>query len=130
MKLTASFAILFAMTLRAAASPVEDRDWKTAVGWNGTVLDALSIGTPTNVTGALEKRTPGGVYICTDINWGGECGYAVQALDACISLTSPWYDTISSFGPDSGAVCYARTIVARRLNGRFTPRRCNWGVGH
>lgn len=56
----------------------------------------------------LEKRNIGGVclscyvnvcrakaylwqvYICTDINWGGTCGYKVQPLTECIVLTSPW----------------------------------------
>ncbi|KAK1768234.1 hypothetical protein QBC33DRAFT_619089 [Phialemonium atrogriseum] len=48
----------------------------------------------------LEKRQPGGVYICTDINWGGTCGYAKQPWNLCIQLDSPWYHTISSIGPD------------------------------
>ncbi|KAF3931249.1 hypothetical protein ABW19_dt0202588 [Dactylella cylindrospora] len=66
-------------------------------GWtifNGT-------GKPPNLEeGKLAKREAGGVYICTDINWSGTCGYKVQPLDACIQLTSPWYHTISSIGPD------------------------------
>lgn len=54
---------------------------------------------------SLEKRTVGGVYICTDINWSGTCGYAVQPLNTCIHLDFPWYHTISSFGPDVGTAC-------------------------
>lgn len=32
----------------------------------------------------------GQVYICTDINWGGNCGFAKQPWDQCIQLDSPW----------------------------------------
>lgn len=38
---------------------------------------------------SLEKREAGGVYLCTDANWSGTCGYAQQQVDACIGLTSP-----------------------------------------
>ncbi|KAF3931269.1 hypothetical protein ABW19_dt0210439 [Dactylella cylindrospora] len=38
----------------------------------------------------LDKRTIGGIYITTDINWGGEKGYKVQPLVDCIQLTAPW----------------------------------------
>ena len=55
---------------------------------------------------ALEKRTVGGIFICSDINWGGTCGYAVQPINTCITLGSDWNNIISSIGPDPGtAVC-------------------------
>jgi hypothetical protein len=38
----------------------------------------------------VEKRAKGGVYICTDVNWGGTCGYQVQPLNTCIHLDFPW----------------------------------------
>jgi hypothetical protein len=38
----------------------------------------------------LDKRAKGGVYICTDVNWGGTCGYQVQPLNTCIHLDFPW----------------------------------------
>ncbi|OHE96102.1 hypothetical protein CORC01_08639 [Colletotrichum orchidophilum] len=50
----------------------------------------------------LSERQPGGVFITTDIGWGGTTGYAKQPYDLCIVLTSPWYHTISSIGPDAG----------------------------
>ncbi|KAJ7213493.1 hypothetical protein GGX14DRAFT_445308, partial [Mycena pura] len=53
-----------------------------------------------------QPRTPGGVFVCTDINWGGTCGYAVQPLQTCIVLAAPWLNAISSFGPDPGATCW------------------------
>ncbi|KAI1327921.1 hypothetical protein F5Y16DRAFT_370152 [Xylariaceae sp. FL0255] len=61
---------------------------------------------PLNVTivsnhDAIQKREPGGVFICTDINWGGTCGFAKQPWNECIQLTSPWYHSISSIGPDT-----------------------------
>lgn len=49
----------------------------------------------------------GGVFICTDLNWGGKCGYAVQPLDTCINLGSDWKAKISSFGPDLCTRCLA-----------------------
>ncbi|KAI5120973.1 hypothetical protein M0805_006645 [Coniferiporia weirii] len=72
---------------------------------------ALSTGTaasptPAPATETLEKRTVGGVYICTDLNWEGTCGYAVQPLEECIVLGSEWSDQISSFGPDECTTCF------------------------
>ncbi|CAK5282266.1 unnamed protein product [Mycena citricolor] len=108
MRFATSFQLIALVGAFVSASPVE-KDCKYAVGWNGSVLDSAAIGTPLeNVErSSLQARTPGGVYICTDINWGGQCGYAVQQLGACIALTAPWYNTISSFGPDAGATCFA-----------------------
>ncbi|KAK6526067.1 hypothetical protein TWF281_011106 [Arthrobotrys megalospora] len=58
----------------------------------------------------IVARTPGGIYITTDINWGGTKGYKVQPFNTCIVLDAPWLYTISSFGPDLGTKClfYAR----------------------
>ncbi|KAL5521459.1 hypothetical protein ACEPAF_2207 [Sanghuangporus sanghuang] len=56
---------------------------------------------------SVEKRTPGGVFICTELNWGGTCGYAVQPLNECIPLGSDWDKQISSFGPDPCTICFA-----------------------
>ncbi|KAH7113231.1 hypothetical protein B0J11DRAFT_541762 [Dendryphion nanum] len=57
----------------------------------------------TSVEGrSLDRRQPGGVFITTDIKWGGEPGYAKQPWDQCIRLDSPWWKSISSVGPDSG----------------------------
>ncbi|KAJ7636798.1 hypothetical protein FB45DRAFT_449969 [Roridomyces roridus] len=50
---------------------------------------------------------PGGVFICQNTDWQGECGYAVQPLNECIVLVAPWLETVSSFGPDNGATCFA-----------------------
>ncbi|KAJ7489755.1 hypothetical protein B0H11DRAFT_2229779 [Mycena galericulata] len=58
-------------------------------------------------------ENPGGVYICTGLGFTGTCGYAIQPLDVCIDLASPWYDNISSFGPDPGATCFVRTAVTK-----------------
>ncbi|KAJ6469353.1 hypothetical protein C8R45DRAFT_1016762 [Mycena sanguinolenta] len=113
---------LFAPTAAAAAAPT--KDWKLAVGWNGTVLPSLgtSVGPFTAPgTGAAKAAPavaatvgpvsdlgkPGGVFICQNTDWQGSCGYSVVAMNECILLTSPWLDTISSFGPDPGATCFA-----------------------
>ncbi|KAI5116313.1 hypothetical protein M0805_005521 [Coniferiporia weirii] len=91
------------------AEPVPAEDWKSAVGWDGVVLESSAVGSVSAfknaTTDALEKRNIGGVYICTDINWGGTCGYAVQPINECIVLGSDWAYKISSFGPDKGTTC-------------------------
>lgn len=107
-------------------------DWKYAVGWDGVTLPADAIGDAvavSNTTSDLEvcsmfsaygtqltvpaqKRATGGVYICTDVGWGGRCGYAVQPVHKCIVLGSDWSNQISSFGPDQCTSCLAYTYVS------------------
>ncbi|KAJ6610356.1 hypothetical protein B0H10DRAFT_2225004 [Mycena sp. CBHHK59/15] len=102
MHFTKALVALVASAFTAvSAIPVSDQT-KVTLGWEIVVAP-----TSPNVPRALAGRTPGGVFICTDINFSGTCGYAVQPLDVCIFLTSPWYRTISSFGPDPGATCFA-----------------------
>ncbi|OCL05642.1 hypothetical protein AOQ84DRAFT_224656 [Glonium stellatum] len=68
---------------------------------------------------SLQKRTVGGIYLCTGENWSGTCGYAVQPVcysgqcdtaseiaAHCVILTSPWLRNIGSFGPDAGATVF------------------------
>ncbi|MCJ1398271.1 hypothetical protein MMC11_001468 [Xylographa trunciseda] len=43
----------------------------------------------TSAKNPLEKRTPGGIYLCTGNSYTGTCGYKVQPFDQCIVLTSP-----------------------------------------
>ena len=119
--------------LYASASPMSEAqadksDWKYAVGWDGVTLPATDIGTtlhknatdlevrsqaafPYAPADMVQKRNIGGVYICTDINWGGRCGYAVQPLGECIVLGSDWNKQISSFGPDDCTYCAAYEYV-------------------
>ncbi|KAJ7865675.1 hypothetical protein B0H13DRAFT_1898433 [Mycena leptocephala] len=33
--------------------------------------------------------------------------YAVEPLDTCVGIASPWYGGISGFGPDPGVECFA-----------------------
>ncbi|KAF7716341.1 Uncharacterized protein PECH_000124 [Penicillium ucsense] len=56
---------------------------------------------------SLQKRIEGGVEICTDLNWGGQCGFAKQPWDLCIRLDSPWWHSITSIGPDQYNVIVA-----------------------
>ncbi|KAJ6558988.1 hypothetical protein B0H10DRAFT_2201296 [Mycena sp. CBHHK59/15] len=88
----------------AAVTGRDDSDWKYKVGWSGVVSPASSIGTLniTTTDTTLAKRNIGGIYICTDINWKGDCGYAVQPVNTCINMGSEWYRKISSLGPDPG----------------------------
>ncbi|KAJ7771309.1 hypothetical protein DFH07DRAFT_1057675 [Mycena maculata] len=116
--------ISLCLPLATSAAVIKPKDWKLAVGWNGTTLPASAFGrsmgpfTPpagTSASAASQKLgsvqadigRPGGVFICINVDWQGECGYAVQPLNECIVLDSPWRDTISSFGPDPGATCFA-----------------------
>ncbi|KAF3134038.1 hypothetical protein TWF594_008903 [Orbilia oligospora] len=68
-------------------------------------LGKKEAGASSNPAKQLLKRTVGGIYITTDVNWQGQTGYKVQPLNTCISLTAPWLYTISSFGPDRGTAC-------------------------
>ncbi|KAJ7034571.1 hypothetical protein C8F04DRAFT_567274 [Mycena alexandri] len=107
-----------------AAAVITPTDWKLAAGWNGTVLPLSSFGTAvgrfTPPAGARpisqnlaasapasDLGKPGGVFICQNLDWKGLCGYSVTPLNDCILLSSPWLDTISSFGPDPGSTCFA-----------------------
>ncbi|KAJ7742172.1 hypothetical protein DFH07DRAFT_1063818 [Mycena maculata] len=119
-----SALIALSVPLATGAAAVTPTNWKFAVGWNGTTLPASTFGksigafTPPASASAsaafqnlasttADLGTPGGVFICTDLDWQGQCGYAVQPLNECIVLVSPWLDAISSFGPDPGATCFA-----------------------
>ncbi|KAI0692878.1 hypothetical protein BC835DRAFT_1355549 [Cytidiella melzeri] len=106
------FALLAPLVAIASSSVLvrQDSDWKYSVGWDGVTLPSSDIGTPLSNDTHLQKRAVGGVYICTDINWGGTCGYAVQPVGECIVLGSQWNKKISSFGPDQCTVCYASSF--------------------
>lgn len=127
-------SVLAALAVATPAAGDSAADWKYSVGWDGTVLDASTVGAavgPANFTASdaashlevpfpplaqdthdvdattiSQKRTVGGVYICDDVHWGGKCGYAVQPLYTCIKLGSDWNKKISSFGPDPCTFCY------------------------
>ncbi|GJE96653.1 hypothetical protein PsYK624_128540 [Phanerochaete sordida] len=60
-----------------------------------------------NATVEAEKRTVGGAFLCTDINWSGTCGHFTPALGACVNLDSFWNKQVSSFGPDECTRCDA-----------------------
>ncbi|KAG2417813.1 hypothetical protein HFD88_000912 [Aspergillus terreus] len=80
-------ACLLSLVAAAPAENLSERD-------SGSMIVSV-----TEANG-LQKRVEGGVYICTDINWGGNCGFAKQPWDQCIQLDSPWWHSISSIGPD------------------------------
>ncbi|EAU36832.1 predicted protein [Aspergillus terreus NIH2624] len=71
------FACLLSLAAAAPAENLSERD-------SGSMIVSV-----TEANG-LQKRVEGGVYICTDINWGGNCGFAKQPWDQCIQLDSPW----------------------------------------
>ncbi|KAK8221897.1 hypothetical protein M8818_000062 [Zalaria obscura] len=52
-----------------------------------------------------EKRAVGGVYMCTEANWSGNCQYLAYPVDTCVQLSDEWASQVSSFGPDAGTSC-------------------------
>ncbi|KAK6532995.1 hypothetical protein TWF281_007161 [Arthrobotrys megalospora] len=92
-----------------------NKDYKHSDAWR--VFDAARIQPDGKVEKVekspkkLLKRTPGGIYITTDIFWGGQKGYKVQPFNTCIVLNAPWLYTISSFGPDQGTRCDETVMV-------------------
>ncbi|KAH7316984.1 hypothetical protein B0I35DRAFT_461521, partial [Stachybotrys elegans] len=94
--LTIVLSVLAAMVVPIATNPI-------ASGETGVVLASEWIKTivwDNETDHNVERREPGGVYICTNPNWGGQCGWAKQPWDQCIQLDAPWNDAISSIGPD------------------------------
>ncbi|KAJ6625401.1 hypothetical protein B0H10DRAFT_1942652 [Mycena sp. CBHHK59/15] len=64
----------------ASAIPVSDQT-KVTLG-----PEIIMAPTSLNVPRALAVQkgcTPGSVLICTDVNWGGTCSYAVKPLNYC-----------------------------------------------
>ncbi|KAJ7191189.1 hypothetical protein GGX14DRAFT_481708 [Mycena pura] len=136
-------ALSLPLATAAAAVP---HDWKLAVGWNGTVLPASALGTsigaftaPSSAAPAADAAAaaphslalsigkPGGVFICENTDWSGTCGYAVQPLNECILLASPWFDSVSSFGPDPGATCFdADAAPVTRSSGNCDQDEAQW----
>ncbi|KAJ6599977.1 hypothetical protein DFH09DRAFT_1129155 [Mycena vulgaris] len=131
-----SFIAALILCIPLATAAVVRSDWKIAVGWNQTVLPPTALGTSigpftppaTALVGSPKLATapstalgkPGGIFICLDVDWKGVCGYAVQPLNECILLVSPWLKTISSFGPDPGATCFAFS------SGDCNPANAQW----
>jgi hypothetical protein len=52
-----------------------------------TLLLAITTTTTTTAT-PLTKRNIGGVRLCDQANWGGNCWYGVVPLNDCIALNS------------------------------------------
>jgi hypothetical protein len=51
------------------------------------LLTALLLATTTTAT-PLTKRNLGGVRLCDQPNWGGNCWYGIVPLNDCIALNS------------------------------------------
>lgn len=79
----------------------------TAAAALALALGAAASPVASNTTADVEKRTVGGAFLCTDINWGGTCGHFTPALDQCVKLDAFWNKKVSSFGPDECTRCDA-----------------------
>ncbi|KAK5123799.1 hypothetical protein LTR85_002435 [Meristemomyces frigidus] len=53
----------------------------------------------------VERGIPGGCYICSEPNWGGECDYVYPQIGTCYSMKD-WSFDAESYGPDEDATCY------------------------
>lgn len=64
------------------------------------LLLALTSAFPTS---RFNKRDDAGIYVCSDVNWGGNCVHYVQPVGGgnCVTLDG----TASSIGPDPGFSC-------------------------
>lgn len=60
---------------------------------------------PPRTTRNIERGIPGGCYICSEPNWGGECEYVHPPMGTCYSMEN-WPYLAASYGPDQDATCY------------------------
>ncbi|KAL1587732.1 hypothetical protein WHR41_03684 [Cladosporium halotolerans] len=70
-----------------------------------TLLTLLST---TPLTTALPPALPtnlGGIRLCTEPNYAGNCWYGIMPLDDCIALNS-FAGKVLSFRPDEGTECF------------------------
>ncbi|KAJ7098674.1 hypothetical protein B0H15DRAFT_945182 [Mycena belliarum] len=88
MRFSQSFAVFVASALAAVSATPVAKEKQYIGGW-----EIVEAPTSPDIVRARTPQAPGGVFICTDINFSGTCGYAVQPLD--------------HFGPDPGATCFA-----------------------
>ncbi|TFK67520.1 hypothetical protein BDN72DRAFT_898910 [Pluteus cervinus] len=67
------------------------------------VFVAASLG----VSAAPTDEYPGGVYVCPETNWGGECKNMVFETGRCTPVTDIFEDgVIRSFSPNAKTICY------------------------
>jgi hypothetical protein len=59
----------------------------------------------------LEARVDGHVFICTVVNFSGDCTNYGFFADLCSNFPGEFGDDISSFGPDAGWSCTLYTLV-------------------
>ncbi|KAH9475720.1 hypothetical protein JR316_0011279 [Psilocybe cubensis] len=62
-----------------------------------------------NTSSPDSAQVDGHLFVCTDNNFTGICANVAFNVDECINFVSPFQDTISSFGPDSGFICITYT---------------------
>ncbi|KAF8189016.1 hypothetical protein BJ912DRAFT_926199 [Pholiota molesta] len=58
---------------------------------------------------ARAAQADGNLFVCTDIDFTGDCANFAFNVDECINFSSPFQDSISSFGPDAGFSCTTYT---------------------
>lgn len=101
------------------------------ISGSSSILLLLSLLTTTTAS-PLQRRNIGGVRLCDQVNWGGNCWYGILPLNQCIALNSLYVQTpipphvfpistaylgtdphdrnskgkVLSFRPDEGTECY------------------------
>ncbi|KAM0710674.1 hypothetical protein Q7P35_001412 [Cladosporium inversicolor] len=70
-----------------------------------TLTLLLTSTTPTLASPLITKRNIGGIRLCDQTNWTGNCWYGVVPLNECIALNS-FKGKVLSFRPDDGTECF------------------------
>lgn len=100
---------LVAGVLGAPSMSSRAEDWKIPLGWDGkTITLAEYQQSNADKSTVATRALSGGVYMCKDINWGGQCQYlSLNGVNdgTCLGLGNNFDDQVSSFGPDPGLRC-------------------------
>ncbi|KAF7570589.1 hypothetical protein PtrCC142_006067 [Pyrenophora tritici-repentis] len=70
-----------------------------------TLITLVSSASPSSTTAADPSDTPAGIYVCSDIHWGGICEHKFTPLGSSDSDCTVLTGRDSSIGPDKGFFC-------------------------
>ncbi|KAK3061792.1 hypothetical protein LTS18_005419 [Coniosporium uncinatum] len=77
---------------------------------------AASLNNTTTTLSNLSRRgQPGGIYLCKDTLWRGECTWVKTRRLICSNFVGGWSNSISAFGPAPGTRC--RVFAGRDCSG-------------
>ncbi|KAK3061824.1 hypothetical protein LTS18_005366 [Coniosporium uncinatum] len=76
---------------------------------------SLNTTTTTTLPNLSRRGQPGGIYLCKDTLWRGECTWVKTRRLICSNFVGGWLNSISAFGPDPGTRC--RVFAGRDCSG-------------